>query len=128
MRMIDRQAPERSLLLQYAMPGSIAEYDHPDVPNYRPVLRGPTDVRYRQILSWIGHSLQPVEPKYGIDFKTPGATTNPAATQTATAPAPSGPAPAETATRPATPSPVRARQTPTPVRRPTAPAPPAPMR
>src|SRR5439155_21709207 len=71
LKLIDRQRPAQSLLLQYAMPGSMAESDHPEVANFRPPLRGVNDARYRQLLEWIGQTLQPVEPDYGFEFKTP---------------------------------------------------------
>lgn len=88
LRVIDRQAPASSLLLQYGLPGAIAEFDHPEVPNYRPPYRGVNDARYQQVLRWIGETLIPVAPDYGF-------THGPAATQ---------PAPA-TATAPAVPQP-----------------------
>jgi hypothetical protein len=113
-KILDRQRPAQSLLLQYAMPGSIAEIDHPDVQNYRPPLRGVTDPRYRQMLDWVGSALQPVDPDYGFDYPIPGATqptTNPAATQQATTTT-------KPATRPHTVSPPQARSA--------APAPPRP--
>ncbi len=112
-RMIDRQRPAQSLLLQYALPGAISEIDHPDVQNYHPPLRGLTDPRYRQLLDWVGSSLQPVDPDYGFDYPVPGATqpaTNPTTAQSATT------------TRPATPP----RVVPPPQARPMTPAAPRP--
>ena len=105
LRMIDRQAPAYSLLLQYGMPGAISEYDHPDVPNYRAPYRGVNDARYQQVLRWIGESLVPVPPDYGFTFG-PAATSQPA-----TAPA-AAPAPAPTPPSPPT------RPVPTPPRQP----------
>ena len=35
-------------------------------------LRGMNDPKYRQVLDWIGKSLKPVDPEYGIDFPVPG--------------------------------------------------------
>jgi hypothetical protein len=90
LRMVDRQQPERSMLLQYALPGAIAEYDHPEVANYKPAVRGVNDPRYRQILDWIGKSLRPEDPQYGIDFPVPGmagSTTQPASSAPTTQPA-----------------------------------------
>jgi hypothetical protein len=98
LRMIDRQGPAQSLLLQYGLPGAIAEYDHPDVQGYRPPYRGVNDARYQQVLRWIGESLVPVPPDYGFTFG-PTAT---AASQPASAPAPAPPPPA---TRPVPPAP-----------------------
>jgi hypothetical protein len=111
LKMIDRQHSEQSMLLQYALPGAVAEFDHPDVPNYHPPFRGVTDTRYRQMSDWIGKSLQPIDPEYGIDFAVPGmaASTQPAATQPAQLPE----------TRPAEPATHRTSRPPT---RPVAPA------
>jgi hypothetical protein len=108
LRMIDRQRPAQSLLIQYGMPGTMVDFAHPDVPNYRPPLRGVNDPRYKQLLDWIGQALQPVEPSYGFDFNTP-------ATQPTSGPA------TMTANPPATrPAPMPARPVP-----PRAPVPPA---
>ena len=98
LRMIDRQRPEQSLLLQNGLPGAIAEYDHPDVPNYRPALRNTADPRYRLVLDWIA-SLRPVDTDYGIAYDAQdagGAATQPATTQATSAPAepPGKPTPA----------------------------------
>ena len=99
LRMIDRQAPTQSLILQYGLPAAISEYDHPEVPNYRAPYRGMNDARYQQILRWVGESLVPVPPDYGFTF---GPTASPAS-EPATAPAP--PAQPPPATRPAPPPP-----------------------
>jgi hypothetical protein len=88
--MIDRQQPDRSMLLQYALPGAIAEYDHPDVPGYKPAFRGQNDPRYRQVLDWLGKTLKAQDPNYGIDYVVPGSTssaTQPTSTPAATQPA-----------------------------------------
>ena len=82
LRMIDRQAPAQSLLLQYGLPGAIAEYDHPEVQNFRAPYRAVNDARYQQVLRWIGESLVPVPPDYGFTVG-PTPTSEPA-----TAPAP----------------------------------------
>jgi hypothetical protein len=90
MRLVDRQRPEQSLVLQNALPGSIAEFDHPDVPNYRPALRNVNDPRYRVVLDWIS-SLRPVDTNYGIEREGEASAdqpaTQPAATQPSTEPA-----------------------------------------
>jgi hypothetical protein len=90
LRMIDRQKPRDSLLLQYALPGSLADYPHPDVPGYKPAFHSVNDPRYRTILNWIGNTLQPVQPDYGFEFTPSGpaieqrpAATQPASTQPA---------------------------------------------
>jgi hypothetical protein len=103
LRVIDRQHPEQSLLLQYGLPGSQAEYPHPDVPGYKPVFHGKADPRFQLIQNWIGKALQPVEPDYGIDFPVPGSGSGAATTQAATSKPASAPAtsPRPPATRPA---------------------------
>jgi hypothetical protein len=76
LRMIDRPMPRRSLLLNYALPPTIAEYDHPDVRGYRPALRNRDDPNYGRLLDWIELSLVPtVETSdYGIAYDPPGRT------------------------------------------------------
>jgi hypothetical protein len=109
LRIIDRQMPAQSLLLQYGLPPAIAEFDHPEVPNFRAPYRGLNDARYQQVLRWISESLVPVPPDYGF-------TVGPAAaSQPATQPAP--PAPPQPPTRPAPPG-VRPPAGPPPTPRP----------
>ncbi len=99
LRMLDRQHPEQSMILQYALPGSQAEYPHPDVAGFKPVFHGKTDPRYVALADWIGKTLQPVEPDYGIDFAVPGMGAS-SASQPAEPPA-SAPAPPPPTTKPA---------------------------
>jgi hypothetical protein len=80
--LIDRQKPENSLLLLYGLPPKDAPVAHPEVQNFRPMYKGKNDPKYKLILDWIGHSLAPIAPEYGIDLsKEPeegdGATTRP---------------------------------------------------
>jgi hypothetical protein len=133
LRVIDRQSPPQSLLLQYGLPGAVAEFDHPDVPNYRPPYRGVNDARYQQVLRWVSESLIPVAPDYGFTHGPQPATkpaapaTAPAAPQPATRPAPGGVRPPPGPPRP--PQPGAAGQ-PQPGARPQPPPPqfPAPRR
>ena len=114
LKMIDRQRPEKSLMLQYTLPAAISEFDHPDAPNFRPPLHGLNDPRYRQLLDWVSKSLQQIEPDYGFEFGAPA--TQPAsqpATQPATVPArpatrPLAPRPVAPPPRPVTPQPRQA--------------------
>ncbi len=92
-KMIDRQHPLQSLLIEYSLPGSVAEFHHPDVPNFRPPFRGTADPHYRQLQEWIGTALPIVDPDYGFDFQT-------AATQPTTM---ASSAPSAHSTRPAHP-------------------------
>ncbi|HEX8522502.1 MAG TPA: hypothetical protein VF669_09625 [Tepidisphaeraceae bacterium] len=80
LQMIDRMNPARSLLLQYSIPQNVSEYDHPQVAGYRPPLRGQDDLRYRQLFAWVHDSINPGldVPNYGINFPTPGGSTQPA--------------------------------------------------
>jgi hypothetical protein len=119
LRMIDRQGPAQSLLLQNGLPGAIAEFDHPEVPGFRAPYRGLNDPRYQLVLRWIGESLVPVPPDYGFTHG-PSLATQPAAPApaAAAATAPAGPPTPRPATRPA----------PQPPRPPTvAPPPPSPQ-
>ncbi len=112
-KIVDRTQPAKSLLLQYSIPTNVAEFDHPEVPGYRPSLRGPDDLKYRQILSWIHDSLNPSldQPNYGINFHVPGG----ASTRPTTAPA-TQPATTTTTTNPTTTRPTM-RHPPVPPRR-----------
>jgi hypothetical protein len=84
LRMIDRGRPEQSLLVQYLLPPSIAEHDHPPVSGYRAVFRNREDPAYRRMTQWIGESLERPEPDYGIDYKPPVGRRDDAGTQPAT--------------------------------------------
>jgi hypothetical protein len=99
-RLIDRTEPVRSLLVQYALPATIADDDHPHVNGYRAVFRSRDDTGYRRLLDWIADGLvHPMDSDYGITYtppvgrmggKAPGATAAesvaPATTQPATRP------------------------------------------
>jgi hypothetical protein len=93
-KMINRTQPSASLLAQYSLPQSVSEYDHPEVANYKGIVRNQDDPRYRQIVDWLGTTLKAVEPQYTIKLKMPA--TQPAP---ATAPAPA-PVPPRAATVP----------------------------
>jgi hypothetical protein len=64
LKAVDRVQPRDSLILHYGLPRDIAEFDHPEVPNWNVVFRSTQDPRYQQVLSWIADVLIPVEPKY----------------------------------------------------------------
>jgi hypothetical protein len=64
-RAVDRTNPDRSLVLQFALPAGTADVSHPLVAGYRPRFRTTDDPVYRQILGWI-NSLSPIAPNYGI--------------------------------------------------------------
>jgi len=68
--MIDRQEPDRSLLLQYGLPPKTARMPHPDTRGWRPHLSSEDGRRFRAIEQWIGTLWRP-KPDYGIDYELP---------------------------------------------------------
>jgi hypothetical protein len=78
-RMLERGRADRSLLLNYALPASIAEHDHPKVSGYNGVFRDKNEPRYRMIVEWMNRTLSGLEPNYGFEFTPPA----PPATQPA---------------------------------------------
>lgn len=63
---MDRNYPDRSLVLQFNIPPHQAILTHPNVPDYRARLRGTSDPKYKTIDDWLT-SLRPIEPHYGMD-------------------------------------------------------------
>ncbi|NLF29858.1 MAG: hypothetical protein GX591_03100 [Planctomycetes bacterium] len=68
-RMINRDYPARSLLLQFALPPDKALVAHP-VP-IRPLFRSADDRQYKLVDEWIRTLLHP-HPQYTIDYRLPG--------------------------------------------------------
>ncbi len=70
--MIDRESPERSLLLQFGLATGDAEFPHPSVRSRTgpAPFKGKNDLFYRQIHGWISSLLSPA-PDYGIDYEVP---------------------------------------------------------
>ena len=75
-KMLDRDNPERSLLLQYSLPYAVASVKHPKSDIRR--ISGLNDQRLRSMSDWI-KSLAFPKPNYGIVYEVPS--TVPAATQ-----------------------------------------------
>lgn len=73
-RLIDRESPEQSLLVNYLLPQDRAERPHPNRatrgPAFKPVLRDTSDPQYREIIRWI-ESLRRPRPEYGLEWKNP---------------------------------------------------------
>jgi hypothetical protein len=69
--MIDRDRPERSLLVQWGLPREDAAYPAPDIEGWRPFFRGEDDPRYQQYLQWIDALYGNQTPDYGIDYALP---------------------------------------------------------
>lgn len=72
-RMINRNRPDQSLLIQYMLPRDLAAIPHPETRGYDGVARGVNDQRLRQIQAWI-RTLGPFQSNYGIDYTPPGQT------------------------------------------------------
>jgi hypothetical protein len=71
MRMIDRQRPEKSLLLQYGLPQHLAESPHPQVPGFKPMFRDRRDAMYNRILTWIADDLRTVDVVHPVEYRSP---------------------------------------------------------
>lgn len=74
-KMIDRDNPEKSLLLQYSLPYAAATARHPKSDVRR--LTGLNDARLRSMNDWI-KSLAFPKPNYGIVYEVPGMSATPA--------------------------------------------------
>ncbi len=72
-RMLDRQRPEDSLLIQYGLPADEAKAPHPDVEGWRPAFYGDytRSQQYRALVEWIGEELFNPAPNYGINWQPP---------------------------------------------------------
>ena len=70
-RMIDRDRPAESLLLQYGLPRNMAMYKHGPVggQDIKPMFRDKDDPNYKQMLAWITMLRGPVHPIYNISYK-----------------------------------------------------------
>ncbi|MCS7033064.1 MAG: hypothetical protein NZ561_03610, partial [Phycisphaerae bacterium] len=79
LRMVDRGHAARSLLLQYALPAEVAQFDHPAVRNFTPLFRSVSDPRARPVIDWIDRSLKlnPPDPQVRRAFPTTDPETEP---------------------------------------------------
>jgi len=92
-KLIDRDAPARSLLLEFGLPKNRTESAHPEVKGYNGIFRDSNDPQYRLVLGWI-ESLRKPAPEYRAE--KPAAPASPAPAS----PAPASPAPATPPTAP----------------------------
>lgn len=69
-RMIDRDEPRRSLLLQYGLKRDAAATPHPDVPGWRLKFVDEQDTRFIQNVDVIDRLWKPA-PNYGISYSPP---------------------------------------------------------
>ena len=66
-RMLDRERPEDSLLVQFALPPDVGNPPHPKAQNYKGVAHGRSDPNLKAATDWIS-SLKPVAPDYDFDL------------------------------------------------------------
>ncbi len=108
-RMIDRANPDKSLLLQFALPAHEAEFRHPEGGPSRPTFTSRQSRSYIRMLNWIMSLHRPMHPDYRLEYSPPfgmklnfaaaksalpGGTAAPAMPGAATAPSSATPAPA----------------------------------
>lgn len=77
--MFDHARPDMSLVLQYGLAETSAQFKHPRVRGYNGIYpRGRDDPKYKAMLSYL-QSMSSVQPNYALDFKLhrKGATTQP---------------------------------------------------
>lgn len=69
--MLDRDFPDRSLLLTYGLPANGTNTPHPEVPGWQPLFRtGTKDRVYQSVVSWVGSLYKPV-PQYDVKYAPP---------------------------------------------------------
>lgn len=69
--LIDYENPDRSLLVQMALPRDDVRSPHPQIPGWRPAFRNREARRYLQTLEWIRSMYRP-RPEYPIEYEPPG--------------------------------------------------------
>ena len=86
-KMIDRGSGVHSLLAQYGLPLDIAEVDHPQVMGYSFVFQNMSDVRFKQVVDWMNHSLKEPDPDYSMIKYNPPVASSSATSKPTTKPA-----------------------------------------
>lgn len=74
LRLIDRDHPSESLLLQHGLPPEKARFKHPRVQGsaIKPIFSGKDDRNYKQMFTWIRSGLRgPVHPLYNLNYVPP---------------------------------------------------------
>src|SRR5205814_630083 len=66
--MIDRNRPEDSILIQFALAPNLSNNPHPNVEGYKPIFRTLNDAKYKQFVRWIADGLSPLINDYGVPF------------------------------------------------------------
>ncbi|NQU75434.1 MAG: hypothetical protein HQ546_03840 [Planctomycetes bacterium] len=70
-RLIDRNRPSQSLLLQYGLPDDLANPSHPPVVGKSPLFKDTNSPQYLIVDEWIRNLLNP-HPAYDLKYKAPG--------------------------------------------------------
>jgi hypothetical protein len=75
--LINYQEPPESALIQLGLPREVSHHPHPLAPGgvtgadqWKPFLRGKDDLRYQQMLEWIGAMYRP-RPQYPVQYSPP---------------------------------------------------------
>jgi hypothetical protein len=79
--MVERTHPETSLMVQFGLPPTVATNPHPKVADWKPMFLTDQDPMYKATITWMGRTLKPFAPDYGIKFTLP---TGPSSTQPST--------------------------------------------
>ena len=70
-KLIDRDNPVESLLIQYGLPQDVAKYPHPKVKGFRAPIRSTQDKIYKDLLNWIQNELYRWQSDYGVKYTIP---------------------------------------------------------
>ena len=63
---VDREVPERSLVLQYGLPTAQGRPPHPAAAEFKPRFKNRDDVAYGTVDDWITDDLRVLQPDYGF--------------------------------------------------------------
>ncbi len=82
LRMIDRDMPDKSLLLNYLLPQKIAEFRHPADVNFPPAFQSREDALYKVVRDWVEALKGPPHHGYPVQYRPapPGAVPGPGPT------------------------------------------------
>ncbi|MFM8641620.1 MAG: hypothetical protein ACKOEP_02120 [Phycisphaerales bacterium] len=69
-KVVDFEDPPSSLLVQYAMPRTMARYPHPQVNGWKPVFSKSTPQLLNDTLEWIRGMYRP-RPEYPVEYRRP---------------------------------------------------------
>jgi len=70
-KMIDRDYPRESRLLEAGLPPTEAKWKHPAKAKATPTFTSVTGARYKNVLQWIESLKGPPRPFYGVKYKLP---------------------------------------------------------